>query len=169
MKIAKTMTMMAVLSVACLAQAKKGDVTTQTFTEKTGNSVVLEVGDCQVNQAIEPVSGQLTTSVELPYVICEELRSYDADVTDNGWFKSNTISNQRNVQSGTVTDVKTFHRDNSANVLLNSNSKGNVLIDAFQNGVDSVSLIKQCELEKKKLEMKARANNSALVQACGGK
>lgn len=169
MKIAKTLTMMAVLSVACLAQAKKGDTTVKTFTEMTGNQVILEIGDCALLNKQEPVSGKMTTSVQLPYAVCSEVRSYEADVTDNGWFHKNTISNPRNVQMGVVSDVKTYENNNVGDVLMNQSSNGNVLIDALNNTLDAANLLRECQLKKQKLEMQARTNNPALAQACGAK
>ncbi|MNL11555.1 hypothetical protein D3C87_1323950 [compost metagenome] len=177
MMMAKSMVMMAVLSAACFAHAKKGDVEVKTFTEKTGNTVILEVGDCQSASGLDGNTGNMTVSVSLPYVVCAEVRSYEADVTDKGWFSKDEKSAPRNEQIGVVTTIETFRKDNSTDIALRNlnnqlnnqgtTNSGDFLGNMASTAMDVSRLSQECKLKKESLLMKARQNSPALLAACG--
>jgi hypothetical protein len=177
MMMTKSMVMMAVLSAACFAHARKGDVEVKTFTEKTGNSVILEVGNCQSSSSLDANTGNMTVNVQLPYTICSEVRSYEADVTDKGWFSKNEISAPRNEQIGVVTSVEIFSKDNGTDIALrNLNSQLNnqgtsntidILGNMATTAMDVSRLSQECNLKKESLLMKARQNSPALLATCG--
>lgn len=160
--------MVAILSTACLAKAAEGDVTTRTFTKATGNSVILEIGECRMMPQTD-FDGKPYIEIELQYAVCEELVTYDADVVDKGWWQTE-VTNVRNQRSSTETRIRTFSRSNQFNTTKISNT-GDALADALGKvgsvAIDSTRLLNECNAKKEALAMSTRVQNSALLRACG--
>lgn len=166
----KALVMMAVLSTACLAQAKEGDVSTQTITQKTGNKIILQIGQCHLSPQTD-YNGQPYIESVLQYSVCEESVTYEADIVDKGWWQTETtnVRNQRNSVSVSTKSITNSNQFNSTN--LNSGTSDQLTRALERVGsaaLDSTRLLNECNIQREALVMQANnQNNVALKQACG--
>jgi len=104
---------------------------------------------------------------EMAYVICNEVRSYEADVTDEGWFTQDLKSAPRNEKLDLETTTQFNKADNQANNILRQNNHQSSLQNMSASLLDRYRLTTECQAQKEALLMQARQNNPALVAACG--
>ncbi len=156
-----------ILTVACIAQAKKGDISFEQKEDSTGRKVILEVGNCSYsNQA--GVNGTIVVA-ELPYAYCEEVRTYTAEVVDGGFFGRDKIKSISNEQIQTRIATRNMRIDSTVNSLnrqLSGQNDGGLLGDALNNLNDMVQVQANCENQRKTLELQSRHADADLAARC---
>lgn len=168
--ISKALVMMAILSTASFSQAAEGDVETKTITQKTGNSLILQIGQCHLVPQTD-YNGQTYLETVVQYSVCEEFVTFEADVVDKGWWKTET-TNVRNQRNATQISTKSLTNSNYMSQTDLGSGTTDPSVRALEKigsaALDSVRLLNECNIRREALVMQARVQTSAsLRQACG--